>query len=228
MTDSSDGAPQFPTTFPIFPLPGVVLFPGTYLPLHIFEPRYRAMTEAALAGDEVIGMVLLRRAEDAPQRQAEIFGFGCAGRIVESERLADGRFNLLLHGERRFAIEREEAPAAPYRSVHARLLANPGFAELAPDLQRRLAETRGELESRMLELVRLTAPTSAEQLAERMRALDPVLLMNALSFGLDCPTLEKQSLLEAPSPIVQSELLLRILIIRLAEARLPEGPKIVN
>ena len=227
MTDS-DGASEFPTAFPIFPLPGVVLFPGTYLPLHIFEPRYRAMTEAALAGDQVIGMVLIRRAEDAAQRSAEIFRYGCAGRIVESERRADGRFNLLLHGERRFRIDREDPASTPYRTVHAALLADPGFPELAPDVQRRLSEMRGELEARMLELVRLTAPASAEQLGERMRALDPVLLLNALSFGLDCPTLEKQSLLEAPSPLLQGELLLRILIIRIAEARLPEGPKIVN
>ncbi|MEX2205315.1 MAG: LON peptidase substrate-binding domain-containing protein [Myxococcota bacterium] len=227
MSDS-DGASEFPTTFPIFPLPGVVLFPGTYLPLHIFEPRYRAMTEAALASDELIGMVLLRRAEDAQLQRAETFEIGCAGRIVESERLADGRFNLLLHGERRFAIEREEGSGVLYRSVQARLLPDPSFPELAPDVQRRLSELRGELEARMLELVRLTAPPSAEQLAERMRALDPMLLVNALSFGLDCPTLEKQSLLEAPTPVVQGELLLRILIIRIAETRLPEGPKIVN
>jgi len=227
MTDTDDSS-EFPTTFPIFPLPGVVLFPGTYLPLHIFEPRYRAMTEAALAGEEVIGMVLIRRDEDAPRHDAPIFQYGCAGRIVESERLADGRFNLLLHGERRFRIDHEQASAAPFRTVHAGLLADPGFPELASGVQRKLGEMRGELESRMLELVRLTAPQSAEQLGERMRALDPVLLLNALSFGLDCPTLEKQSLLEAPGPVVQGELLLRILIIRIAEARLPEGPKIVN
>ena len=162
------------------------------------------------------------------QPDAEIFGFGCAGRIVESERLADGRFNLLLHGERRFAIEREDASTSVFRSVHARLLPDPRFPELAPDVQRRLSEARGELEARMLELVRLTAPASAEQLAERMRALDPVLLLNALSFGLDCPTLEKQSLLEAVDPVAQGELLLRLLSFRIAEARLPEGPKSVN
>ena len=173
-------------------------------------------------------MILLRRAEDAPQPRAEVFRFGCAGRIVESERLADGRFNLLLHGERRYFIDREDQAETLFRFVHARLLADPGFHELAADVQRRLTEMRAELEARMLELVRMTAPASAEQLAERMRALDPVLLQNALSFGLDCPTLEKQSLLEAPSPIVQGELLLRVLIIRIAEARLPEGPKIVN
>ena len=61
-----------------------------------------------------------------------------------------------------------------------------------------------------------------------MQALDPVLLQNALAFGLDCPTLEKQSLLEANEPVGQGEMVLRLLIFRIAEARLPEGPKRVN
>ena len=224
----ADDADEFPTSFPIFPLPGVVLFPGTYLPLHIFEPRYRAMTEAALAGDQVIGMILIRGDEDAMQRRAPIFGVGCAGRIAESERLSDGRFNLLLHGERRFRIIREEDSTSPFRSVEAELLPGCSFPELAPVVQERLVALRSELEARMLELVRLTAPQAAEQLGERMSALDPVLLQNALAFGLDCPTLEKQSLLEADDPIVQGELLLHLMIFRIAEARLPEGPKSVN
>ena len=136
---------------------------------------------------------------------------------------------MLLHGERRFRIVREDRDDdIPYRSVQANLLPDHGFHDLADDAQRKLSEMRGELEARMLELVRMTAPASAEQLGERMRALDPLLLLNALSFGLDCPTLEKQSLLQAPSPVVQGELLLRVLIIRIAEARLPDGPKIVN
>jgi Lon protease-like protein len=227
MTDTGD-ASEFPTRFPIFPLPGVVLFPGTYLPLHIFEPRYRALTEAALAGDQVIGMVLIRGDQDVMQRRAPIFSVGCAGRIVESERLPDGRFNLLLHGQRRFRIRCEDESTSPFRSIEAELLADPLFSELAPDVQRRLSDARAELEARMLELVRLTAPVSAELLRERMGALDPVLLQNALAFGLDCPTLEKQSLLEAVDPVVQGELLLRLLSFQIAEARLPEGPKSVN
>ena len=227
MTDTGDAA-DFPTRFPIFPLPNVVLFPGTYLPLHIFEPRYRAMTEAALSGDEVIGMVLIRPDEDAMQARAPIFEVGCAGRIVESRRLDDGRFHLLLHGERRFRIARELAEHTSYRTVEATLLAEPGFAGLAQDTQRRLASTRAQLEARMLELVRLTAPDGAKTLAERMRALDPLLLQNAIAFGLDCPVLEKQTLLECADPLMQAELLLRVLAFRIAEARLPEGPKSVN
>jgi hypothetical protein len=75
--------------------------------------------------------------------------------------------------------------------------------------------------------VRLTALDGAQTLAG-MRALDPLLLSNALGFGLDCPTLEKQSLLETVDPVAQSELLLRLIRFRIAEARLPEGPKSVN
>ncbi|HTO06932.1 MAG TPA: LON peptidase substrate-binding domain-containing protein [Myxococcota bacterium] len=219
----------FPTRFAIFPLPNAVLFPGTYLPLHIFEPRYRAMMEAALASQPVIGMILLRPEADAMAERAPVFSVGCAGRIAEHRRLPDGRFHLLLHGERRFRIARE-LPLAPggFREVEAELLADPSFAELAPAAQRALETARTELEARMLELVRLTSPKSADALGERMRALDPVLLANAIAFGLDGPSLERQSLLESSDPMARSELLARVLSIRVAEARLPDGPQSVN
>jgi len=226
----SDPSPlgQLPTRLPIFPLPNVVLFPGTYLPLHIFEPRYRAMTEAALAGDRVIGMVLLRSEADAMAARAPIFAVGCAGRIVEDRRLGDGRFNLMLYGERRFRIARELEVATAYREVEAELFPEPRFAELAPASRQALERARPQLEARMLELVRLTSPQSAAPLAERMRALDPILLVNAIAFGVESPVLEKQSLLETPDAAAQSELLLRLLSFRIAEARLPEGPKSLN
>jgi Lon protease-like protein len=219
----------FPTRFAIFPLPNVVLFPGTYLPLHVFEPRYRAMTETALASEPVIGMILLRPDADPMAARAPIFSVGCAGRIVEHRRLPDGRLHLLLHGERRFRIARELEPAAGgFREVEAELLPDPEFPELAPAAQRGLLSARAELEARMLELVRLTAPESFAALGERMRALDPVLLAHAIAFGLDAPALEKQSLLESTDPMARSELLLRVLELQIAEARLPEGPHSVN
>jgi Lon protease-like protein len=225
---SDDPLDEFPTRFAIFPLPNVVLFPGTYLPLHIFEPRYRAMTEAALAGDSLIGMILLRPDADPMAERAAVFSVGCAGRIVEHQRLPDGRFHLLLYGERRFRIARELESDAPFREVDAELLPDPPFAALTSEMQRALERARATLEERMLELVRLTSPDASESLRERMRALDPVLLANAIAFGLDGPVLEKQSLLESADPLAQSELLLRVLSFRIAEARLPEAPKSLN
>jgi uncharacterized protein len=219
----------FPTRFAIFPLPDVVLFPGTYLPLHIFEPRYRAMSEAALASESPIGMILLRPDADPMAAQAPTFSVGCAGRIVEHRKLPDGRFHLLVHGERRFRVAREH-PLAPggFREIEAELLPDPALAELAPGARRALEAARVELEARMLELVQLTAPESAAELGERMRALDPVLLVNAIAFGLDGPALEKQSLLESTDPSSRSDLLRGVLALRIAEARLPDGPHSVN
>ena len=105
---------------PIFPLPTVVLFPNVFLPLHIFEPRYRQMVADALAGDRIIGMVLLRPGyEDDYDGAPPIYATGCSGLITHVEKLEDGEYNLVLRGLEKFTIQSEEAPAAGrlYRSA---------------------------------------------------------------------------------------------------------------
>src|SRR5215208_1317710 len=84
---------------PMFPLPGVVLFPKTLLPLHIFEPRYRRMTEDALTGSRqiVMGYITGGSTADESARPA-VFTIAGLGEIVQSEHLADGRFNIVLVG----------------------------------------------------------------------------------------------------------------------------------
>jgi Lon protease-like protein len=99
---------------PLFPLPGVVLLPGTLLPLHIFEPRYRAMVADALAGDQTIGMAMLKPGWERAGATPAIFPIGGAGRIVASEELPDGRYDIVLEGEFRYRVL-DEAPPAPYR-----------------------------------------------------------------------------------------------------------------
>lgn len=99
----------------IFPLPGAILFPGLQLPLHIFEPRYRAMVSEALARDRRIGMI-------QPLGSGEggaLYEIGCIGRISDVEALEDGRFNLVLDGEARFRVERELDVSTPFRQVEA-------------------------------------------------------------------------------------------------------------
>ena len=103
-----------PRRIPLFPLPGVVLMPGTMLPLHIFEPRYRAMVADALAGDRTIGMAMLYPGWEAGGDDPRIYALGGAGEIVESEELEDGRYNILLEGRFRYRVI-EETPANPYR-----------------------------------------------------------------------------------------------------------------
>ena len=102
----------------IFPLPGAILFPGLQLPLHIFEPRYRALVKDALARDRRIGMIQPQRAEEG----APLYRIGCLGKIGEVEALDDGRFNLLLEGEARFRLVRELDAATPFRQIEAELL----------------------------------------------------------------------------------------------------------
>lgn len=104
-------------TIPLFPLPGVVLFPGTLLPLHIFEPRYRALVAHALETDRVIGMAMISASSPEPlPGLPAIHEFGGAGTIVEHEILEDGRYNIILEGSFRFRIVREE-PTQPYRTA---------------------------------------------------------------------------------------------------------------
>ncbi len=92
---------MLPPTIPLFPLPNVVLFPNVYLPLHIFEPRYREMVSDALDGDRIIGMVLLRPGwEGDYEGRPAVYPVGCAGLISHAERLSDGRYNIVLQGAR--------------------------------------------------------------------------------------------------------------------------------
>ena len=105
----------------IFPLTGVLLYPGLQLPLHIFEPRYRAMVTDALARDRRIGMIQPQRPED----NAPLFTVGCVGKIADVEALEDGRFNLVLEGEARFRLVRELEVITPFRQIEAELLEDP-------------------------------------------------------------------------------------------------------
>src|SRR5580765_1091507 len=94
---------------PLFPLPNVVLFPNVFLPLHIFEARYREMVADAMAGDRLIGMLLLRPGyEREYEGRPPVYPVGCRGVIPHAERLADGRYNIVLRGLDRFRILSED------------------------------------------------------------------------------------------------------------------------
>src|SRR5688572_23309099 len=104
-----------PLRVPIFPLAGALLFPRTQLPLHIFEPRYRAMVQDALAGEKLIAIVQPRDSREPPA----VFEIGCLGRIIGSEQLGDGRYNIVLEGMHRIRIAHEADVETPYRQVDA-------------------------------------------------------------------------------------------------------------
>src|SRR5215213_9581520 len=101
---------MLPPTIPIVPLPNVVLFPTVFLPLHIFDPRYRAMLTDALAGDRIIGMTLLQPGYESDYHgRPAVYSVGCAGVITHSEQLPDGRSDVVLRGIEKFRIVEEDA-----------------------------------------------------------------------------------------------------------------------
>jgi len=117
---------NLPERLPIFPLTGVLLLPGTVLPLHIFEPRYRAMVEDALNADKVFGMIQPfapqqdnRPVPGAEKETPDLYKVGCAGYIDNCEKLPDGRFFLQLKGVNRFRFEEEFPLHKGYRRVKA-------------------------------------------------------------------------------------------------------------
>jgi len=108
---------------PIFPLPGLTFFPHTLLPLHIFEARYRAMVTDCLARDRRLALVGLRPGYEATyDAKPEVYAVAGAGEIVRWERLATGRFNILVRGDCRVRIETELPTDTLYRVVRARVL----------------------------------------------------------------------------------------------------------
>jgi uncharacterized protein len=172
---------------PIFPLPGVVLLPGTLLPLHIFEPRYRAMVADALEGERTIGMAMWAPGAEADDAEPRIHPVGGAGEIVESERLEDGRYNIVLEGRFRFRVL-EEPPSSPYRV--ARVLEMPSRPLDAAQANRVPAEAAGAFAS--LARGAGLSPLPAEAMgAER--------LASEIALRLRYTPIELQAILEADS-----------------------------
>jgi Lon protease-like protein len=208
----------------LFPLPGVVLFPHAILPLHIFEPRYRQMTEDALAdGNRLITMVQPRDDEPDPSLGVPaIEEIGCLGRIIRHQRLPDGRFNILLRGLKRVRLTREIATEKLYRLAEAEIIED---QEAAPPGDAR----RNDLHNLFREVVSRTRPHDSElgTLVETSLPLGPLTDLIAYSFGL--PAEIKQRLLAEPRVAIRADSLMEILGLILAQnpparAELPPFP----
>ena len=195
---------MFPSSLPIFPLPTVVLFPNVFLPLHIFEPRYRQMTADALAGDRLIGMVLLRPGHEADyDGRPPIYSIGCTGLITHAEKLDDGRYNLVLRGLDKFTLLGEEDPVMgkQYRSA----IISPIDETIAAAERDAMRAARRKLEG-LLEP--LFEGTMESRLPQNMPDED---LINALAQYLDFDPLEKQALLERLGPLARCHSMIELL-----------------
>jgi Lon protease-like protein len=192
MSDDPTPPGGFCGTARLFPLPNLVLFPSVVQPLHIFEPRYRQLMDDALADDRLIGMALLRPGwEPDYDKASPIYPVVCLGRVFQEQRLADGRWNLLLHGLARARVEEELQTGKLYRSARVRSLADADVAsaEEAGRLRRELG--------RGMEGWLAAQPAALGQLEKLMGSALPLgALCDVFAFALPLDVALKQQLLE--------------------------------
>lgn len=204
-----------PDIVPIFPLPTTVFFPETYLPLHIFEPRYREMVHNASRQGDCIGMALLKDGwEDEYEENPPIYPIGCVGRIISSHKLADGRFNIVLQGLQRCSFEEQEV-STPYRQAQIIPHAQKGVASLD-------TETRINLEHITQEYLIWKKAHELCQVIASGKLTDSILVHN-LSAGLDLSPVEKQFLLESGHLVQQARRLIDLIRFKLADLRTAQG-----
>src|SRR5438034_1110096 len=174
---------------PLFPLPNVVLFPNVFLPLHIFEPRYREMVADAVAADRMIGMVLLRPGwERDYEGRPPVYPIGCTGVVTHVDAMTDGRFNIVLRGLDRFRIVEEDHSRSYRRAIVENLRERP----IGADDRRAVRDSRTKLEA----MLAGDSTLSAARIPATMADED---MVNALAQYLALEPLEKQALLEQPS-----------------------------
>jgi Lon protease-like protein len=191
MSEDFSALGNFGGTARLFPLPNLVLFPQVMQPLHIFEPRYRQMTEEALATDRLIALVLLRAGWEEDYAGApDLHPVACLGKIVAEQRLDDGRFNILLRGLSRIRIIEEVSTGKLFRAARVELLDDRNLP--GPNIDRRL---RRKL-ARKVPTWFAKHGAALEQVRKLLKSEQPLgALCDILSFALPLEVEAKQDLL---------------------------------
>ena len=184
---------------PLFPLGGALLFPRSHLPLHIFEDRYRAMVEDALAGAGRIAMVQPSDDADPPS----IYPVGCVGELVGVEELDDGRFNIMLLGSQRFRLVAEADGGTPYRQADIDLDA---FDDSEPPPLGLVQRAEVEREAR-----RFGDTLGLSVDWEAVARLDDEMLVNAIAQVAPFDTGAKQALLEERTLAGRADLVVQLM-----------------
>lgn len=213
---------------PIFPLPNVVLFPKTLLPLHIFEPRYQAMARDALAGDGSLVIVLQKEGVEGEFKDnPPVNEIACLGRIESHDELEEGKFNIVLTGLRRVRIIRELAHT-PYRMAEI----EPMEEQVPDDLEEGVVTRRNHLAGLFARFTELATP-GRRRPGELVPQLDFEALVNLVASTLNMPIEEKQALLEMDDLTNRCDVLIPVLqgqievlrLVRAYEHLKPEEPR---
>ena len=194
---------DLPDVIPIFPLPGALLLPRAQLPLHLFEPRYLAMLDAAIKSDSrLIGMVQPYNGADGSET---LHAIGCAGRVTAFSETEDGRYMITLSGISRFRIVEEVEGFVPYRRCQV------AWAGFEADLGDEEADPQMDRAALMALLERFFEDRGLNTDWESMSEAEPEMLINALSMLCPFEPEEKQALLEAPSLATRRETLVTLI-----------------
>jgi len=215
VTDRYHQTADLPSQLPLFPLRGVLLLPRVGLPLNVFEPRYLAMVEDAIAGDRLIGVVQPSAAEgtlESPEgMDVELRRVGCAGRITAFQELEDGRCYITLTGICRFELGAELAIGKKlYRSAAVR------FDRFAHDLQSGAGEEAVDRDN-LLRVLKVY--TDARKLQADWGAIQRApseTLVNTLAIISPYGPEEKQALLESADLKARAEILVALAEMELA------------
>ncbi|NBO92602.1 MAG: ATP-dependent protease [Planctomycetia bacterium] len=198
---------DFSGTVRLFPLPNLVLFPHVGQPLHIFEPRYRQLMADAVDDDRLIGIALLRPGwEEDYHKKPPIHDTVCVGRIINEEKLSDGRYNLILQGVCRGRIREEIKTGKMYRTARVDLMPDQPIA--SNHTERELRRELGQSVSPFFS----ANPSAAEQFQQLLEAKLPLGAMTDIfSFALPLEVEQRQQLLEEACVDTRIRLLLSML-----------------
>jgi Lon protease-like protein len=206
---------DLPSEFAVFPLPGALLLPRGKLPLNIFEPRYLAMVEDALAAGRMFGMIQPDPNAPEDERGPGLYRIGCLGRLSSFSETDDGRFLITLTGLARFAVATELPTRRGYRRVRA------DFAAFLPDLEPEAAPAGFEREALLSALRRYFGRRNFEANWDAIRRMPDDALVVTLAMVCPFAPPEKQALLEAPTMADRAAALFALLQMGAAE---PESP----
>ena len=212
-----DSPQEMPLSLPLFPVAGALLLPRRPIQLTVFEPRYLAMLDDALSGDRLIGMIQPTAGEDATGAAPELYGVGCAGRIVQYAEIGDGRCFLTLTGVARFRIQEELRSVTPYRIARA------DYSDFAQDFLEGAGETEVDRQSLIAALREFARVNELKVDWDDVEKADNEALVNALSMMSPYGAQEKQALLEADNLKSRAEILVAISQIELARGA--DAPK---
>ena len=194
---------DLPHELPVFPLSNAIFFPKTLLPLNIFEPRYKQMTEHAVNGNKLIGMVQSNQKIDE-KGKAEVYNIGCVGYIEFHSKTPDGRYLINLKGISRFKIKKEINTNNLYRKFSV------DYNDFSSDFDE---QKTGEINT--IELIKKTKKLFEQyQLSTDWKVVEKVeteQLINSLSMICPFTISEKQRLLETKNLIDRNEILNKII-----------------